>query len=52
MIDELAILSDFFSKIDKHLMGIVEAWVGKFGITNEIINNHLSDFVKETEERL
>jgi len=38
MIGELTELSDFFSKVDAHLVAIYEQWMKRLGLTQEIIN--------------
>ena len=49
MIDELTELSDFFSKIDSHLVGIYEKWIKKVGIPQAIIDASLKELISESE---
>lgn len=49
MIEELAQLSDFFSKIDAHLVEIYEKWVKKVGIPQKTIDASLKQLIAENE---
>jgi len=49
MIKELTELSDYFSRIDEHLVSIYDKWAKKVGITPETLEEHLIVLIKEDE---
>jgi hypothetical protein len=49
MIDELTELSDFFSRMDAHLVSIYEKWIKKVGIPQTVIDESLKKLISEHE---
>jgi hypothetical protein len=49
MIDELTELSDFFSRVDGHLVSIYEKWLKKVGILQTVIDEGLNKLISEHE---
>lgn len=52
MIEELAKVSDFFSKVDAHLVGIYEKWAFKIGITREALDERFVKMYGRKEETI
>ncbi|MDO8684091.1 MAG: hypothetical protein Q7N50_11485 [Armatimonadota bacterium] len=51
MIDELTMLSEFFSKLDSHLTLTYEKWARKVGITEELVEKELKALIQSAEEK-
>lgn len=49
MLDELTILSEFFSKVDAHLTSIYEKWSKKIGISQKVIDGALKKLTSENK---
>ncbi len=49
MIDELTELSDFFSRVDAHLVYIYMKWSKKVGIPQTVIDKNLKKLIRENE---
>jgi hypothetical protein len=49
MIDELTELSDFFSRVDAHLVSIYEKWSKKVGILQTVIDWNMKKLISENE---
>jgi hypothetical protein len=49
MIDELTEVSDFFSKVDAHLVSIYEKWMKRVGVPQETIDANLKKLISENE---
>ena len=49
MIDELTELSDFFSRVDAHLISIYEKWMKRVGIPQTVITENLKKLISEHE---
>jgi len=49
MIEELKKLSDFFSKVDAHLVSIYEKWSMKVGIPQTVIDENLKKLISDNE---
>ena len=49
MIDELTELSDFFSRVDVHLVSIYEKWSKKVGIPQAVIDGNMKKLISENE---
>jgi hypothetical protein len=52
MIEELTILSEFFSKLDAHLTKISEKWLKKIGISEETINAHVNKLKQNAKDNI
>lgn len=49
MIEELAGLSDFFSKVDARLVSIYEKWSKRIGIPQALIDENLKNLIRDNE---
>ena len=49
MIDELTKISEFFSKVDGHLVSIYEMWMKRVGVPQETIDASLKKLISENE---
>ncbi len=49
MIEELTDLSDFFSKVDAHLVSIYEKWSKKIGLPQAVLDENLRNLIEESE---
>lgn len=49
MLVELTELSDFFSRVDAHLVSIYEKWGIKAGVSQEVLDENLKRIIRENE---
>ena len=49
LIDELTGLSDFFSKVDAHLVSIYEKWSKRIGLPQTVIDENLKKLIRDNE---
>lgn len=49
MIEELTGLSDFFSKLDAHLVSIYEKWGKRIGLPQAVIDENLKKLIQKNE---
>jgi len=49
MIEELTELSDFFSRVDAHLVSIYEKWNKKVGMPQTVIDDKLMKLISDNE---
>jgi hypothetical protein len=50
MIEELTILSDFFSKLDAHLTKICETWLKKAGVSEAAVDESVKRLIQNAKE--
>lgn len=50
MIEELTILSDFFSKLDAHLTKICEKWLKKAGVSEAAVDESVKRLIQNAKE--
>jgi Mn-containing catalase len=49
MINELTELMESFERVDNHLESIIDKWVAKIGITNEVIKEKIKKLIDKTK---